>query len=94
MSKLVNIKVSASISTDFYLEVEDNATEDQIKELAKKEVILPHTYPTFIDNILKTRLGINVGGLDSMLKDWNVDETEYLIDGGNYKTSNGEQCDA
>ena len=29
-----------------------------------------------------------------MLKDWNIDETEYLIDGGNYKTPNGEQCDA
>ena len=44
-----------------------------------------------MNNILKTRLGINVGGLDSMLKDWNVDETEYLIDGGDYKTPNGEQ---
>ena len=94
MSKFVNVTVSTSLSTDFYLEVPDDATEDQIKELAKKEVILPHTSPTFIDNILKTRLGINVGGLDSMLKDWNVDETEYLIDGGNYKTPNGEQCDA
>ena len=68
MSKLVNIVVSASISTDFYLEVEDNATEDQIKELAKKEIILPHTYPQYIDNFLKTKLGIRVGNLDTMLK--------------------------
>ena len=79
MSKLVNITVSASISTDFYLEVEDNATEDQIKELAKKEVILPHTYPQYIDNFLKTKLGIIVGNLDTMLKSWNIDETEYII---------------
>ena len=79
MSKLVNIVVSASISTDFYLEVEDNATEDQIKELAHKEVILPHTYPEYIDNFLKTKLGIKVGNLDTMLKSWNIDETEYII---------------
>ena len=79
MSKLVNITVSASISTDFYLEVEDNATEDQIKELAKKEIILPHTYPQYIDNFLKTKLGIRVGNLDTMLKSWNIDETEYII---------------
>lgn len=79
MSKLVNIAVSASISTDFYLEVEDNATEDQIKELAKKEIILPHTYPQYIDNFLKTKLGIRVGNLDTMLKSWDIDETEYII---------------
>ena len=79
MSKLVNIVVSASISTDFYLEVEDNATEDQIKELAKKEIILPHTYPQYIDNFLKTTLGIRVGNLDTLLKSWNIDETEYII---------------
>ena len=79
MSKLVNIVVSASISTDFYLEVEDNATEDQIKELAKKEIILPHTYPQYIDNFLKTKLGIRVGNLDTLLKSWNIDETEYII---------------
>ena len=79
MSKLVNITVSASISTDFYLEVEDNATEDQIKELAKKEVILPHTYPQYIDNFLKTKLGIRIENLDTMLKSWNIDETEYII---------------
>ena len=79
MSKLVNIVVSASISTDFYLEVEDNATEDQIKELAKKEIILPHTYPQYIDNFLKTKLGIRIENLDTMLKSWNIDETEYII---------------
>lgn len=80
MSKYVNITVSTSLSTDFIIEVPDDAEEVQIRELAEKEVILPHTYPSYIDNILKTRFGINVGGLDSMLKDWNIDELEYLID--------------
>lgn len=94
MSKFVNITVSTSLSTDFYLEVPDDATEEQIKEFAEKEVILPHTYPTYIDRFLKTHLGINVGGLDSMLKDWNVDEIEYLIDEGDCQSSEGEQGNA
>ena len=90
MSKFVNITVSASLSTDFYLEVPDDATEEQIKELAEKEVILPHTYPEVLDNYLRTSLGIRVGGLDSMLRSWNMDDLVYVIDGGNYQTSEGE----
>lgn len=94
MSKFVNITVSASLSADFFIEVPDNSTEEQIKEKAKREVILPHTYPYVLDNFLKTRLGITIQGLDSMLKDWNVDELEFLIDGGNTETSKGEQSNA
>lgn len=94
MSKFVNITVSTSLSTDFYLEVPDNATEEQIRKLAEKEVILPHTYPSYIDNVLKTSLGIKVGGLDSMLKDWNIDELIYIVDGGDDKTSEREQSNA
>lgn len=89
MSKYVNVTVSTSLSADFYLEVSDNATEEQIKELAEKEVILPHTYPRVLDNFLKTKMGLNIQGIDSMLKDWNVDEIEFIIDGGNTKTSKG-----
>ncbi len=80
MSKFVNVTVSTSLSTDFYLEVPDDATEEQIKELAKKEVILPHTYPEVLDKYLRTRLGIEVRGLDSLLRDWNADELEYIIE--------------
>lgn len=90
MSRFVNVTVSTSISTDFYLEVPDNATEEYIRELAEKQVILPHTYPTVLDNFLKTRMGINVQGLDSMLKSWNIDEVEYIIDGGDSSTSEGK----
>lgn len=90
MSKFVNIVVSASLSTDFYLEVPDDATEEQIKELAKKEVILPHTYPDVIDKYLKTCLGIKVGGIDGLLRDWNTDEVEYIIDKGITSTDSGE----
>lgn len=81
MSKYVNITVSTSLSTDFFIEVADDATEEQIRELAKKEVVLPHTYPTVLDNMLK-RMGIKIQGVDSMLKSWNVDELTYIIEQG------------
>lgn len=79
MSKYVNITVSTSLSTDFFIEVPDNATEETIKELAKKEVILPNNYPNVIDNFLRTRMGIQIQGFDSMLRSWDVDELEYII---------------
>ena len=87
MSKYINITVSTSLSTDFFIEVPDEANEVEIRELAEREVILPHTYPSVLDNFLKTRMGINVNGLDSMLKDWNLDEINYIIDGGNSSTN-------
>ena len=80
MSKFVNITVSTSLSTDFYLEVPDDATEEQIRELAEKEVVLPNDYPKVLDNFLETRAGIQVIGMDSLLKSWNVDEINYIID--------------
>ena len=94
MSKYVTITVSASLSTDFIIEVPDNADEVRIRELAEKEVILPHNYPTVLDNFLKTNMGIQVQGMDSMLRSWNVDELEYIIDGNDSKTPVGEQPDA
>lgn len=90
MSKYVNVTVSASLSTDFFIEVPDDATEEQVRELAEKEVILPHTYPSYIDDYLKTHLGILVGGIDSMLRSWDIDEVEYIIDAGNSTASEGE----
>lgn len=84
--KYVSVTVSTSLSTDFFIEVPDDATEEQIKERARKEVILPHTYPNVLDNFLKTRMGIQVQGLDSMLRAWNIDELTYIIDGNNNLT--------
>lgn len=78
MSKYVNIKVETILTNDFYLEVDDSASKEEIEKLAIKEVKLPHTYPNIIDNFLKQR-GINIQGIDSMLKDWNIKETKYII---------------
>ena len=78
MSKYVNIKVETILTNDFYLQVDDSASKEEIEKLAIKEVKLPHTYPNIIDNFLKQR-GINIQGIDSMLKDWNIKETKYII---------------
>ena len=78
MSKYVNIKVETILTNDFYLEVDDSASKEEIEKLAIQEVKLPHTYPNIIDNFLKQR-GINIQGIDSMLKDWNIKETKYII---------------
>lgn len=94
MSKYVNVTVCTSLSADFILEVPDEADEAQIKSMAEKEVILPHTYPNVLDSYLKTRFGIEIRGIDSMLRDWNIDELEYIIDGGNTISPEGEQPNA
>lgn len=80
MSKYVKIDVSTKVSTEFYIEVADETTDDQIIELAKKEITLPIYYPHYIDNFLQQR-GIIVQGIDSMLKSWIAEELKFLIDG-------------
>lgn len=96
MSKYVNVKVSAIVCTDFYIEVPDNASEEEIRELSKQEVVLPHEYPTVIDNAVR-KMGIIVRGLDSMLRAWDVEDINYIVDdpnifynGGNLKATEGE----
>ena len=78
MSKYTNIKVDITLNNDFYLEVDDNLTKEQIEELAKKEVTPPNEYPRIIDTFLKQR-GVNIQGIDSMLKSWNIKEIKFII---------------
>lgn len=85
MSKYAHIQVSASISTDFYVEVPDDATESQIKDLAYKEVIYPNKYPEVIDAQLQ-RMGIQIRGIDSMLRSWEIDNVKYVINGNKENT--------
>lgn len=80
MSNYINVKVSACISTDFIIEVPDTTPEEKYQELAEKEVKLPHQYPSILNEFLKTRMGIHVNGLDSMLKAWDLDDIKYIID--------------
>ena len=90
MSKFVHIDVNIRLSTDFELEVPDEADEAKVRELAEKEVILPHNYPQYLNENILPRMGIRVHGIDSMLRSWILDELNYLIDGGNYSVTEGE----
>ncbi len=77
-TKLVNIKVTVPIDTDFYIEVSEKETKENIIERAKQEVKFPTEYPFILDKYLKRR-GINIVGLDSMLKSWNLGEVKYEV---------------
>jgi ATP phosphoribosyltransferase len=79
MSKFINVEVTAKVSTEFMLEVDDEATDEEIQELAKKEVTIPTEYPSYINKLLTNKLGINIEGIDSLLKGWNTDEIKYKI---------------
>ena len=78
MHKFVKVTVSASLSTDFYIEVSEDADEVAIREAAAKEVIIPTDYPKFVTNLLKTNFNINVP-LDSIAASWNLDEFEIIV---------------
>ena len=77
MSKYVNITVSTSLSTDFILEVPDDATKEEIKALAEKEVMLPIEYPKLVDSYILSRYNIKVQGINAP-RTWNVDELEII----------------
>lgn len=74
MSKLVGIKAVVTMSRTLYIEVPDEATEEEIQDKASKEIMLPHNALYTADSALK-RSGIKINGLD--LKDWEVNKYEY-----------------
>lgn len=84
MSKYVNIIARTHLSTDFYLEVPEEASEEEIGQLVRQQIVMPHTYHRIVDRMLQ-KMGISVKGLDSMLRAWELDKLEYSIDGGNPK---------
>lgn len=79
MSKFVNVTVSTSLSTDFILEVPDDATKEEIKALAEKEVMLPTEYTKLVDSYILSRYNIKVQGINAP-RTWNVDELEIIVE--------------
>lgn len=79
MTKFVNVTASVTLSTEFIIEVPEDATEEKVKELAEKQIVLPNDYPNAVTKILK-ETGIQISGLDSMFKSWNVDDIAYIYD--------------
>lgn len=79
MNKLVKVAVSASLSTDFYIEVPEEASKDEIKEVASKEIIIPTDYPKYLNSFLKQHFNIDVP-LDSLVSSWILDEFEIIVE--------------
>lgn len=79
MSKFVNVSVEVLLDTDFYIEVEDNATKENIEYVAKQNTTLPNKYPEILNKFLKERFNLEVKGLDSLLKSWNIKNINYII---------------
>lgn len=75
MSKLVGIKAIVTMSRTLYIEVPDEATEEEIQDKASKEIMLPHNSLYAADNALR-RAGIRIDKLD--LKDWEVNKYEFV----------------
>lgn len=79
MPKNVNIKITTTLSTDFYIEVPDDISEEDIKKSAAEQTVFPHNFPQYIINLLKTRMGLNISGIDSMFNAWELDNVQYMI---------------
>ena len=75
MSKLVGIKAVVTMSRTLYIEVPDEATEEEIQDRASKEIMLPHNALYTADSTLR-RAGIRIDKLD--LKDWEVNKYEFI----------------
>lgn len=74
MSKLIGIKAIVTMSRTLYVEVPDEATEEEIQDRASKEIMLPHNALYMAGSMLQ-RAGIKIDKLD--LKDWEVDKYEF-----------------
>lgn len=75
MAKLVGIKAIVTMSRTLYIEVPDEVTEEEVRDKASKEIILPHNALYLADNTLR-RAGIKIDKLD--LKDWEVNKYEFV----------------
>ena len=62
------------MSRTLYIEVPDEATEEEIQDRASKEIMLPHNAIYMAGSMLQ-RTGIKIDKLD--LKDWEVDNYEF-----------------
>lgn len=74
MSKTIGVKAVVTMSRTLYIEVPDDATEQDIREKAEKEMPLPHNALYTADSALR-RAGIKIDKLD--LKDWEVTNYDF-----------------
>lgn len=77
--KMINITINANLTTDFYIEVPDDFSDEEIKKLAAEQTVFPHNFPNYLTNLLRSKMGVNINGIDSMFNSWNLDKVEYII---------------
>ena len=74
MTKLVGIEATITMSRTLYIEMPEEATEEEILKKANEEIVSPINAMYMANSALR-KLNINIDKLD--LKDWEV--TEYDI---------------
>jgi len=77
MEKAENFEgVRCDITMHRTLYLNQKESEEQLLDLAKKEIVLPHNALAQVASILR-QTGVNITGLD--LKDWEVDDVKYTL---------------
>lgn len=74
MTKLVGIKATVTMSRTLYIEVPEEATEEEILKKANEEITPPHNAIYMADSALR-KVNIKIDKLD--LKDWEV--VDYAV---------------
>lgn len=72
-----NVTVSITLSKSLCIEVPENATNEQVQELAKQEIMTPDKIIKISEQLFK-QMKIGVQGVD--FKGWVVDELEFITE--------------
>lgn len=72
-----NVTVSITLSKSLCIEVPENATDEQVQELAKQEIMTPDKIMKISEQLFK-QMKIGVQGVD--FKGWVVDELEFITE--------------
>lgn len=72
-----DVTVSITLSKNLCIEVPENATDEQIQELAKQEIMTPDKIMKVSEQLFK-QFGVGIQGID--FKGWVVDELEFITE--------------
>ena len=72
-----NVTVSITLSKSLCIEVPENATDEQVRELAKQEIMTPDKIMKISEQLFR-QMKIGVQGVD--FKGWSVDELEFITE--------------
>lgn len=70
------VRCNITMHRTLYLPKNEDMSDEEFLNIAKKEIILPHNALAQVASLLR-RTNINISGLD--LKDWGVDNVEYKL---------------